>query len=119
MPKEGDTCTVNLVCYQHHEPSLFFILHFLPEFPKKLVENDGRKLARHIKNRGRPTEQTWQKYRESKRRREVLAGNNYEVEYEVRSVFFQPKCLESLYQKCCLKLVEPFFGLFQLLSESS
>ena len=52
-----------------------FILHFLPEFPKKLVENDGRKLARHIKNRGRPTEQTWQKYRESKRRREVLAGN--------------------------------------------
>ena len=50
-------------------------MHFLPEFPKKLVENDGRKLARHIKNRGRPTEQTWQKYRESKRHREVLAGN--------------------------------------------
>ena len=70
LPKEGDR--VNLMCYQHKTQ---FILHFLPEFPKKLVENDGRKLARHIKNRGRPTEQTWQKYRESKRRREVLAGN--------------------------------------------
>ena len=70
LPKEEDR--VNLICYQH---KLSFFLHFLPEFPKKLVENDGRKLARHIKNRGRPTEQTWQKYRESKRRREVLAGN--------------------------------------------
>lgn len=70
LPKEGDR--VNLICYQH---KLSFFCIFLPEFPKKLVENDGRKLARHIKNRGRPTEQTWQKYRESKRRREVLAGN--------------------------------------------
>ncbi|CAH3026740.1 unnamed protein product, partial [Porites evermanni] len=53
---------------------------FLKKFPKKLVENDGRKLARHIKNRGRPTEQTWQKYRESKRRREVLAESEVNPE---------------------------------------
>jgi len=46
---------------------------YLKKFPKKVVENDGRKLARHIRNRGRPTEQTWQKYRESKRQRNVLA----------------------------------------------
>lgn len=46
---------------------------YLKKFPKKVVENDGRKLARHIKNRGRPTEQTWQKYRESRRQRSILA----------------------------------------------
>lgn len=51
----------------------FEILYFLG-FPKKVLENDGKKLARHIRNRGRPTEQTWQKYRESKRQREELAG---------------------------------------------
>ena len=80
LPKEGDR--VNLMCYQH--------LHFLPEFPKKLVENDGRKLARHIKNRGRPTEQTWQKYRESKRHREVLAGN-LKVNMKLEVFFLKPK----------------------------
>ena len=44
------------------------------EFPRKVLENDGKKLARHIRNRGRPTEQTWQKYKESRRQREKLAG---------------------------------------------
>ena len=39
-----------------------------------MLENDGKKLARHIRNRGRPTEQTWQKYKESRRQREELAG---------------------------------------------
>ena len=39
-----------------------------------MLENDGKKLARHIRNRGRPTEQTWQKYKESRRQREKLAG---------------------------------------------
>ncbi|KAL9974785.1 hypothetical protein ACROYT_G011868 [Oculina patagonica] len=48
---------------------------YLKKFPKKVVENDGRKLARHIKNRGRPTEQTWQRYRESKRQRDILAAS--------------------------------------------
>ncbi|KAK2550969.1 Methyltransferase-like protein 17 [Acropora cervicornis] len=46
---------------------------YLKKFPKKVIENDGRKLARHIKNRGRPTEQTWQKYREFRRQRNVRA----------------------------------------------
>ena len=66
----------------HHRCVLFFCCKLLSklglypfvEFPKKVVENDGRKLARHIKNRGRPTEQTWQKYRESRRQRNILAG---------------------------------------------
>ncbi|KAJ7374597.1 Methyltransferase-like protein 17, mitochondrial [Desmophyllum pertusum] len=49
--------------------------NYLKKFPKKIVENDGRKLARHIRNRGRPTEQTWQKYRESKRQRDILAAS--------------------------------------------
>ena len=60
---------------------LLYVLRFLThyficfvEFPKKVIENDGRKLARHIKNRGRPTEQTWQKYREFRRQRNVRAG---------------------------------------------
>ena len=39
-----------------------------------MLENDGKKLARHIRNRGRPTEETWQKYKESRRQREKLAG---------------------------------------------
>ena len=39
-----------------------------------MLENDGKKLARHIRNRGRPTEQTWLKYKESRRQREELAG---------------------------------------------
>lgn len=43
---------------------------YLKKFPRKVLENDGKKLARHIRNRGRPTDQTWQKYRESRRQRE-------------------------------------------------
>ncbi|XP_068723173.1 ribosome assembly protein METTL17, mitochondrial-like [Montipora capricornis] len=46
---------------------------YFKKFPKKVVENDGRKLARHLKNRGRPTDQTWQKYRESRRQRNLQA----------------------------------------------
>ena len=53
---------------------MIFNISLFAEFPKKVVENDGRKLARHIRNRGRPTEQSWQKYRESKRQRDILAG---------------------------------------------
>lgn len=48
---------------------------YLKKFPRKVLENDGKKLARHIRNRGRPTEQTWQKYKESRRQREELAAN--------------------------------------------
>lgn len=53
---------------------------YLKKFPKKVIENDGRKLARHIKNRGRPTEQTWQKYREFRRQRNVLAETEVDPE---------------------------------------
>ena len=73
-------------CFQMSNPFFFHeqtsictsisytLFHWFVEFPKKVIENDGRKLARHIKNRGRPTEQTWQKYREFRRQRNVLAG---------------------------------------------
>ena len=67
--------------------TIYFICYV--EFPKKVIENDGRKLARHIKNRGRPTEQTWQKYREFRRQRNVLAGKR------INYVFFKGQ--ETLY----------------------
>ena len=63
------------------------------EFPRKVLENDGKKLARHIRNRGRPTEQTWQKYKESRRLREALAGMVLNTASEIkmeREEFDQP-----------------------------
>lgn len=66
---------------------LHIILTVSAEFPKKVIENDGRKLARHIKNRGRPTEQTWQKYREFRRQRNVLAGKK--IKYNIYNSFFK------------------------------
>jgi hypothetical protein len=35
-------------------------------YPRNMLENDGRKLSKHLRNRGRPTEMTWKKYQESK-----------------------------------------------------
>ena len=74
-------CVVHLRYFFDYFTKLYYYLFqktpcfpFFSEFPKKVVESDGRKLARHIRNRGRPTEQTWQKYRESKRQRDILAG---------------------------------------------
>ena len=57
------------------------------------MENDGKKLARHIRNRGRPTEQTWQKYKESRRQREQLVGMVLNTVSEIkmeREEFDQP-----------------------------
>ncbi|XP_031555967.1 methyltransferase-like protein 17, mitochondrial [Actinia tenebrosa] len=39
---------------------------YLKRYPRKMLENDGRKLSKHLRNRGRPTEMTWKKYKESK-----------------------------------------------------
>ena len=66
---------------------LHIILTVFAGFPKKVIENDGRKLARHIKNRGRPTEQTWQKYREFRRQRNVLAGKK--IKCNIYNYFFK------------------------------
>ena len=38
----------------------------LSEYPKNILEKDGLKLAKHLKNRGRPTERTWKKFKEAR-----------------------------------------------------
>ncbi|KXJ27318.1 Methyltransferase-like protein 17, mitochondrial [Exaiptasia diaphana] len=39
---------------------------YLERYPRKLLENDGSKLAKHLRNRGRPTETTWKKYKQGR-----------------------------------------------------
>jgi len=39
---------------------------FCKRYPKKSLTEDGQKIALHLRNRGRPTEQTWKKYKDSK-----------------------------------------------------
>lgn len=54
------------VSFISSQMSIIHVYLFHLEYPRKILENDGKKLAKHLRNRGRPTETTWRKYKESK-----------------------------------------------------
>ena len=68
-------------------------IDFLAGYPKKSLTEDGQKIALHLRNRGRPTEQTWKKYKESKAKVSIQGLETNNILLFQFSNFYEKRCI--------------------------